>query len=101
MLTANIATAKNELSRLLRRVKRGERVIITERNRPVAQLEPISNSATGTGDAGLEALHEVGLLTPPSGPALDLKRFLAAPVPCMPKGRGLAEAILAEREEGR
>lgn len=40
MKTANIATAKNELSRLLRRVKRGETIVITERTRPVARLPP-------------------------------------------------------------
>jgi len=101
MLTANIATAKNELSRLLRRVKRGERVIITDRNRPVAQLQPISSEGEGMGSALLDALHEAGVLTPPSGAALDVKAFLASPVPKLTAANALSAAVLAEREEGR
>lgn len=101
MIIANIAMAKNELSRLLRRVKRGERVIITERNRPVAQLGPIDPTASGADEAGLNALREAGLLTPPTGPALDLEAFFSSAAPALPKGRGLVASILAEREEGR
>lgn len=101
MLTANIATAKNELSRLLRRVKRGERVIITDRNRPVAQLQPISSEGAGTGSALLDELHEAGVLTPPSGAALDVKAFLASPIPKLTAANALSAAVLAEREEGR
>lgn len=101
MLTANIATAKNELSRLLRRVKRGERVIITDRNRPVARLEPIAADDPDARDDTLLALQEAGALTPPIRPALNVKAFLASKGPTLAKGRGLAAAILAEREEGR
>jgi prevent-host-death family protein len=101
MQTANIATAKNELSRLLRRVKRGERVIITDRNRPVAQLAPLSTATGQLFPDDLLALHEAGLLTPPAGSALDLKSFLAVPSPSLPKNKSLTAAVLADREEGR
>lgn len=100
MLTANIATAKNELSRLLRHVKRGESVLITERNYPVARLEPIAP----TGDmpsAALAPLYEAGVLTPPRKSSWDVQAFLsslpASPLP--PSERNLVSAVLADREE--
>lgn len=41
MKTASIATAKNQLCRLIKRVKRGETILITDRNHPVARLQPV------------------------------------------------------------
>lgn len=101
MKSASIATAKNELSRLLRRVKRGETVVITERNHPIARLGPIPATESGPSDTALAALHESGALLPPAGPALDVAAFLAAPRPSLSGPLGLAAAVLAEREEGR
>lgn len=101
MLTANVATAKNELSRLLRRVKRGERVIITERNHPIAQLQPFSATGADAPAPAFAALYEAGVLTPPATPGLDVAAFLALPTAALPAGQTLATAILAEREEGR
>jgi prevent-host-death family protein len=46
MLRVNIAQAKARLSELVRRVKAGERIIISERNVPVAELRPLPE-ATG------------------------------------------------------
>ncbi len=100
MLTANIATARNELSRLLRHVKRGETVLITERNHPVARLEPIPASTSDT-PAALAPLYEAGLLTPPQKSSWDAQAFLSslpATAPLAP-GRDLASAVVADREE--
>lgn len=99
MKSANVATAKNELSRLLRRVKRGETVVITERRRPVAQLQPYQGG--GPADERLGRLHDSGLLAPPAAGALDLPAFLAAPRPRLSGRRSLAAAVLAERAESR
>jgi prevent-host-death family protein len=101
MLTANIATAKNELSRLLRRVKRGERVIITERNHPIAQLQPFSATAPDAVTPALTPLYEAGVLTPPLEPNFDVRAFLASPCSTLPGGQSLAAAVIAERENGR
>ncbi len=38
--TVGIAELRQNLSRYLRRVERGERLIVTDRNRPVAELGP-------------------------------------------------------------
>jgi prevent-host-death family protein len=40
MSTVNIAQAKTQLSALLRRVKAGETIVISERNVPIAELRP-------------------------------------------------------------
>lgn len=100
MKTANIATAKNELSRLLRCVKRGETIVITERTRPVARLQPIDAGAS-LGEADLGPLIAAGALLPPTGQPLDVAAFLAAPRARLAPERSLTAAVVAEREEGR
>ena len=41
--TVGVAELRQNLSRYLRRVRRGERLIVTDRNRPVAELGPPSS----------------------------------------------------------
>lgn len=96
MHTSNIASAKSHFSHLIDLVKQGQTVLITERNKPVATLQPVCQSSA----AGLDALHASGLLTPP-GRALDVAAFLTAPRASLAAGTSLTQAILAEREEGR
>lgn len=96
MKSASIATAKNQLSRLLRRVKQGETILITDRNHPVARLEPVLAS-----DDTLGQLHAAGILSPPNGAPLDVRAFLAGPRPRLTAARSLTAAVLAEREENR
>lgn len=95
METANIATAKNQFSRLLQRVKRGETVLITDRDKPVAQLGPVR----ATGDI-LARLVAEGVVRTPEGPPLDVKAFLKLPRPKLSKKASLSGAILEERQEG-
>ena len=45
MKSVNIAKFKAELSRYLRSVRKGEEVVITDRDRPVAKVVPISEPA--------------------------------------------------------
>ncbi len=45
--TVGVAQLRQNLSRYLRRVERGERLVVTDRNRPVAELGPPAS----TGDA--------------------------------------------------
>ena len=44
MNTVGIAELRQNLSRYLRRVERGERLLVTDRNRPVAELGPPTTS---------------------------------------------------------
>ena len=41
MIRASVSYAKNHLSALLNRVKDGETILITDRDRPVAKLMPV------------------------------------------------------------
>ncbi len=95
MQTANIAAAKNQFSRLIDQVKQGESILITERNRPVARLEPVLVHS-----AALESLHADGLLTLPKS-RFDLVAFLAMPAPSLTADHSLRQAVIAEREESR
>jgi prevent-host-death family protein len=96
METSNIATAKNQFSRLIQLVKQGQTVMITERNKPVATLQPIIGSLTH----GVEALCASGVLSPPRR-NLDLTAFLSAPRVALAPGNSLSRAVSEEREEGR
>ena len=96
MHTSNIASAKSRFSHLIDLVKQGQTVVITERNKPVATLQPVSQASP----AGLEALHASGLLKPP-GKALDVAAFLAAPRAALASGNSITQAVLSEREDGR
>ncbi len=96
MHTSNIASAKSRFSHLIDLVKQGQTVLITERNKPVATLQPIVRSSS----AGLEALHASGLLTPP-GKNLDVAAFLSTSRASLAVENSLTQAVLAEREDGR
>jgi prevent-host-death family protein len=45
--TVGVAELRQNLSRYLRRVERGERLVVTDRNRPVAELGPPPASGAG------------------------------------------------------
>ena len=58
--TVGVRELRQNLSRYLDRVKDGERLIVTERNLPVAVLEPMSEQGE------LERLIAAGLVTAPT-----------------------------------
>ena len=60
MTTVGIAELRQNLSEYLRRVARGERLVVTDRNRPVAELGP----PPSTGDA-LDRLIAEGRVSRP------------------------------------
>ena len=76
------------LSAYLRRVARGESIIVGDRRRnPVARLVPIRR---GKDDEWLELLVERGAVTPPTAP-------FTPPMPIRLKGKGkLASEIVLE-----
>ncbi len=91
-----VSALKASLSRYLRRVKAGEEVIVTERDRPVAKIVPITSPA-GTPEH-LRRLEREGRIRLGSG---RLPRdFWKRPRPDDPNGL-LARAVEEEREEGR
>jgi prevent-host-death family protein len=91
---ATISQTKNHLSAYLELVKRGETVLILERDRPIARLIPVEASERGDA-ARLAELERLGIIRrakrrPP--------RKLPPPIE-LPEGVSLLEALLKEREE--
>ena len=97
MHRASVTEAKNNLSALLDRVRRGESVLILDRRRPVARLEPIGPGDT-TGDAAecIRGLVRDGVLAPARKP-LSARSL---PRPVRPRSRvSIVDALRADREE--
>ena len=92
-----ISIAKNSLSALIREVQQGATIVITDRGRPVARLEPVGE--IDQSDARLLALVDDGLVSLPRKPAdatvLDL------PMPTVVAGPSAVDYLLEEREGGR
>ncbi len=91
MIVAGIKEVKNNLSRLLARVKAGEEILITERGRPVARILGEPRSARAIREA-LAPLVESGLITLPSR---SLGRDELSPVEL--PGRPVSEMVLEDR----
>ena len=99
MKKATISVAKNTLSRLIGYVRRGETVLILDRDTPVARLEPVGRDPE-IGDQLLPALVRKGVIAPPRK-HLDAEAFLARRIPALPEGASAVAAVLEEREAGR
>ncbi len=98
MKRASITEAKNRLSALIDRVRRGETVVIEDRGVPVARLESVL-SRRADPEGRVERLARQGLVRTPTAP--PPKKLLATPPPRPLGGARLSEALMAERREGR
>ncbi len=97
MTTASITEAKNNLSKLLKKVRHGESVLILDRNVPVARLEPLPPGSPEADEAKLIELERRGLLKRGTGKLP--KDFWTRPLPKL-KG-SLVKTLLKQREEAR
>jgi prevent-host-death family protein len=99
MKRASITQAKNNLSALIDGLKNGSPVLIVDRGRPVARLEPVTGDHEGDEDARLARLVREGLVRPrrkePDRTLFSGKLPRAAP------GASAVEALIQERREGR
>ncbi len=91
VLQVGIRELKNNLSRLLVRVKAGEEIIVTDRGRPVARItgEPTVRRPIRQ---AIEPLVEQGLVTLPARARRD--DFAALDIP---EGRAVSEIVLEAR----
>lgn len=96
MKRVTISQAKNHLSELLASVKRGESVLILERDRPIARIVPIDASEQSD-DERLADLERRGIIRRATKPP---RKTLPPPID-WPAGVSLLEALLADREEAR
>lgn len=97
MKRASISEAKNALSALLDRVKNGASVLIVDRGRPVARLEPVGG-LTDPADA-IERLVRAGVVRAGRGTIPRAILTTAPPSPC--EGASAVRALIDERREGR
>ena len=97
MKRASISEAKNQLSALLDRVRKGQTVVIEDRGVPVARLEGLAGGSAPEGR--LERLERDGLVTRPSAALPDT--FFKSPLPRPVKGRAASAVLIEERREGR
>ncbi len=95
MQAVNIAELRGHLGTYLKRVRRGEEILIRDRNTPVAKLVPLSESETY--DERMLRLAAEGLVRLPEKP-LDWEAVFSIPGCDVPLEKVLA-AIEAEREE--
>jgi prevent-host-death family protein len=98
--TATISETKNSLSALLDRVRHGESVLITDRSRPIARLEPVAGSAAPGPDEGrLARLERAGIIRRARRARLD--DIARVPAPAAEAGADILNVLLAERRGGR
>lgn len=94
MTIASISRLKTHLSGYLKKVKKGNELLITEHNKPVAKIIPFDPPA-----AHVAELVQSGLARPPQSRAGFKKLGLP---PSIPENQvSLLATLLAEREEGR
>jgi prevent-host-death family protein len=78
-------------ARAVRRVRKGERIEVTDRGRPVAVLVPVTHESV------LDALEAAGRLVRAEGDALDVGPPIRMPRRAEPPSRRLARLRAAER----
>ena len=99
MKKASITEAKNHLSALIDGLKGGSPVLIVDRGRPVARLEPVTTLGEDEPDGRLSRLIREGIVRPGRIP---LSRSLFATQPPRPKRDASAvAALIAERRDSR
>jgi prevent-host-death family protein len=99
MKRATISEAKNQLSALIRRVRRGDEVLILHRDVPVARLVPVAQVERRDEDRLLADVERQGIIRRPNHrPDPHLLDQLGPP----PEIEGdILAALLADREERR
>jgi prevent-host-death family protein len=91
MISAGIKEVKNNLSRLLAKVKAGEEILITERGRPVARIMK-ENKGDKSIRAALAPLIQKGLIALPSRSIL---KDLHAPLKV--SGKPISKMVVEDR----
>ncbi len=97
MSTVGIRELKSNLSAYLRRVRKGEVVVVTDRGTPVAEIrKPARRSKLPPELAGLQRLIDQGLVS--EGGPNDPKLYKRSPLRCPP---GTVQRLLDEMREDR
>ena len=99
MKKASITEAKNNLSALIDGVKTGSPVLIVDRGRPVARLEPVTHGVDGEHEGLLARLVRAGIVRPARA---GVAKTVFATKPPRPQGASSGVKVLLEdRRNGR
>jgi prevent-host-death family protein len=101
MKRASITDAKNNLSALIDGLKNGSPVLIADRGRPVARLEPAQIDDDGADAGRLARLVRDGLARPPRAPLTSNREVLTTRPPRAAGGASALKTLIADRREGR
>jgi prevent-host-death family protein len=99
MKKASITEAKNNLSALIDGLKGGSPVLIVDRGRPVARLEPVTGEHEGGQDGRLSRLLRDGLVRPRR--TRPPRALFSSQPPRANAGASALDALIEERREGR
>jgi prevent-host-death family protein len=99
MKKASITEAKNNLSALIDGLQGGSPVLIVNRGRPVARLEPVTIDIEAGHDGRLLRLVRDSLVRPRR--AAPPPTLFSQPPPRAKAGASAVKALLEERREGR
>lgn len=99
MKKASITEAKNNLSSLIDGLKGGAPVLIVDRGRPVARLEPVTNGLRTEDDGRLGRLVRDGVVRPAR--AAVSKGLFATRPPSPKTGVSGVRALVDDRRAGR
>jgi antitoxin (DNA-binding transcriptional repressor) of toxin-antitoxin stability system len=95
MKKARISELKNRLSYYLRFVRRGDSVLVYDRDRAIARIDPVRGAGAEGGDWTAE-LERARVLAPPAAPLRRDWLKQRKDVPC-----DVVATLLEERESGR
>jgi len=79
MRAVNLGDLKNNLSRYLSAVRRGEELVVRDRNKPIARIIPFAEGEPD--ESELEELVSLGLARPPRTKDPLPKSFWSEPLP--------------------
>lgn len=99
MKRASITHAKNNLSALIDGLEGGSPVLIVDRGRPVARLEPVTGGADAEHEGRLARLIREGVVRPGRGKLS--RKLLSSQPPSLEGDASVVAALLEERREGR
>ena len=99
MKRASITEAKNNLSALIDGLKNGSHVLIVDRGRPVARLEPVTVADRSDDDGRLARLVRAGIVRPAR--AVVPKAIASTRPPRPRKGASAVRVLIEDRRTGR
>lgn len=98
MLSYNISTLKNQLSAILKKVKRGEDVLIVDRSQPIAKISKVSQMSFLNDEATWIGELEAKGIADPCLSKLPSQKWLSSHQ-VQTKGISAVKILLQEREE--